>query len=68
MTSSIVISAVFAVLTVSASDHPFEAPGVTSLTNGEVKYRVPDEHYVVLKRGPATAVIVRHSSYEDLHP
>jgi len=58
MTSWLALSMVFGWLTASAPDYPFKAPGVTSLTNGEVKYRVPEEHYVVLKRGPVTAVVV----------
>ncbi len=38
--------------------HPLAAEGVTSLTNPQVKYTVPDTHHVVLKRGPVTAVVV----------
>jgi len=64
MTTSLAVSTVLAVLTVSASGRPFEAPGVTSLTDGKVKYRVPDEHYVVLKRGPVTAVIVDNAAVD----
>lgn len=64
MTSSLVVSAVFAVLTASVPGDPFEAPGVTTLTNGGVKYRVPEEHYVVLKRGPVTAVIVDNAAVD----
>ena len=45
-------------LTDAPAAHPLAAPGVTSLTNPAVRYTVPDEHFVELKRGPVTAVIV----------
>jgi len=38
--------------------HPLAAPKVTSLTNSSVQFRVADKHYVQLKRGKTTAVIV----------
>lgn len=44
--------------TVHAADHPSAAPGITSLTTKSVKFTVPKEHHVVLKRGPITAIIV----------
>ena len=41
-----------------AAEHPFAAPGITSLTSPSVKFTVPKEHHAVLKRGPITAIIV----------
>lgn len=49
----------------SAADHPLAAPGVTSLTDPDVKFTVPDAHHAVLKRGSVTAVIVDNAA-EDL--
>ncbi len=39
--------------------------GVTSLTNGSVRYVVPDKPYVVLKRGDVEAVIVDNRAVDD---
>ncbi len=44
--------------------HPLQAPGVTSLTNASVKYEVPDKHFVVISRGPITAVIVDNEAID----
>lgn len=56
----------FIVTTVHAADrHPHAAPGVTSLTNKTVKYKVAKEHYVVLKRGDVTAVIVDNGAVDN---
>lgn len=44
--------------------HPHAAPGVTSLTNKSVKYEVPDMHYVIVSRGPVTAVIVDNEAID----
>jgi hypothetical protein len=41
-----------------------EAPGVTSLTRDDVKYTVPAEHFVVLKRGDVTAIVVDNSAVD----
>ena len=55
---------IFAALVVSASGQPFAAPGVTSLSDANVEYRVPDEHYVILRRGPVTAVVVDNAAVD----
>jgi hypothetical protein len=44
--------------------HPLAAPQVTSLTNKSVKYTVPKEHFVVLKRGGVTATVVDNTTIE----
>ncbi len=44
--------------------HPYAAPGVTSLTNPSVKYHLTDQHFVVLKRGKITAVIVDNAAVD----
>lgn len=44
--------------------HPLAAPQVTSLTNTAVKYVVPNEHYVILKRGEVQAVIVDNAAVD----
>src|SRR5262245_42055136 len=44
--------------------HPLAAPQVTSLTNKSVKYTVPKDHAVVLRRGGVTAVIVDNTTIE----
>jgi hypothetical protein len=40
------------------------APGVTSLTRDDVKYTVPAEHFVVLRRGEVTAIVVDNSAID----
>lgn len=47
-----------------AGAHPYRAPGVTSLTNPEVKYRLADQHMVVLKRGMNTAIVVDNAAVD----
>jgi len=45
----------FCLLTLStavSAGHPLSAPRVTSLTNRSVKYTVPKQHFVILRRGP----------------
>ena len=42
----------------------FAAPRVTSLTDPDVKFQVPAEHHVTLKRGPITAVIVDNEAVD----
>lgn len=40
------------------AEHPFAAPGVTSLTNAGVTYRVSEQHYVVLQQNGVQAIVV----------
>lgn len=47
------------VAAVSADDH-----GLTSLTNPNVKWTVPNEHYVILKRGDISAIIVDNEAID----
>jgi hypothetical protein len=44
--------------------HPLAAPQVTSLTNKSVKYAVPKEHFVVLRRGGVTATVVDNTTID----
>jgi hypothetical protein len=44
--------------------HPLAAPGVTSLTEPTVLFRVADEHYVVLERGEVRAIIVDNAALD----
>jgi hypothetical protein len=44
--------------------HPLAAPRVTSLTNPAVKFTVPTEHIVVLKRGDTTALVVDNTAID----
>ena len=45
-------------LSFPSGGHPLAAAGVTSLTNSEVTFTVPEQHHVVLKQGDVTAIIV----------
>ncbi len=47
--------------------HRLAAPGVTSLTNPKVRFRVADKHHVVLKNGDVTAVVVDNAAVDDGH-
>jgi len=47
-----------AVAICAANPHPMAAPGITSLTNSQVKYKTAVDHAVVLRRGQITAVVV----------
>ena len=44
--------------------HPLAAPRITSLTNASVKYRVAEEHHVVLQRGEVTAILVDNAAVD----
>ena len=46
------------------AEHPLSAPGVTSLTDESVEYRVPEEHHVVLRQGEVTTVIVDNAAVD----
>ena len=45
-------------------EHPYAAPGVTSLTNSAVRYADADKHYIILKRGDVTAIIVDNEAID----
>ena len=51
-------------LLASLGAHPLAAPGVTSLTDGAVRYTTPAEHHVTLRRGDVTAVIVDNAAVD----
>jgi hypothetical protein len=42
----------------AAAEHPLAAPGVTSLTDPSVRFRVAEDHHVVLERGDIRAILV----------
>lgn len=44
--------------------HPHAADKVTTLTNEKIRYSAPNEHFVILKRGPVTAVIVDNEAVD----
>ena len=48
-----------------AAEHPLAAPGITSLTNPAVHYRMAPRHYAVLARADVTAVIVNNGAVDD---
>lgn len=48
--------------TMMTGAHPYRAPGVTSLTNSKVKYRVADQHFVILKRGKNRAIVIDNAA------
>ena len=52
------------IVSIVGQPHPLSAPGVTSLTNKSVKFTVPKQHYVELKRGPVTVVIVDNAAVD----
>ena len=56
---SILLLACWSVATLATgAEHPLAAPRVTSLTDARVRYRVPVEHHVVLRRGDVRAIVV----------
>jgi Cu/Ag efflux protein CusF len=54
----------FAVSSPGDKRHPHAALNVTSLTNKAVKFTVPKEHFIVLKRGGVTAVMVDNEAVD----
>jgi hypothetical protein len=44
--------------------HRLAAPGVTSLTNPDIRYRVAERHYAVLERGGVTAIIADNAAVD----
>lgn len=47
-----------------ARPHPLAAPGVTSLLDKSLRWSVPREHFVRLRRGPVTAVVVDNEAVD----
>jgi hypothetical protein len=47
------------------SSYPYAAPAVTSLTRDDVKYTTPEEHFVTLRRGEITAIIVGNHAIDN---
>lgn len=60
----LILSALMVNVTISMGAHPYAAPGVTSLTNPRVKYKLTDQHAIVLKRGKVTAIIVDNAAID----
>ncbi len=54
----------YCVLLISAPPYPHAAPGVTSLTQDDVRYVAPREHWVVLRRGDVTAIVVDNAAVD----
>lgn len=46
------------------ADHPLAAPEVTSLTNASVRFRVAEDHYVVIERGDVRAILVDNADLD----
>jgi hypothetical protein len=44
--------------------YPYAAPAVTSLTRADVQYSTADEHFVVLRRGDVTAIVVDNAAVD----
>lgn len=49
----------------AGGDHPYAARGVTSLTNPQVRYTRPEAHFIEVRRGPITAVIVDNHAVDS---
>lgn len=48
----------------ASAAHPLQAPGITSLTNAQVRFETPAQHHIVVSRGPITAVIVDNEAVD----
>ena len=55
---------VVAATTALPQEHPFAAPGVTSLTNRDVKYIQAERHWVALDRGGVRIVVADNSAID----
>lgn len=60
----LVLIVVMTAQVVQGAEHPYAAKGITSLTNASVKYRLSDEHYVVLQAGDLTAIVVDNAAVD----
>ncbi|MBM4089030.1 MAG: hypothetical protein FJ276_06285 [Planctomycetes bacterium] len=49
---------------VTIAEHPLAAPGVTSLTNANVRFEVAQDHCIVLQRGDIRALIVDNTELD----
>ena len=47
-----------------SGEHPFASSGATTLTDPDQDYRVADQHHVVLRRGPVTAIVVDNEAID----
>ena len=61
----VVFVSMLAVAGIASAVHPHAAERITSLTNAEVKFTRPKEHFVLLKRGGVTAVIVDNEALDE---
>jgi hypothetical protein len=50
----VIFGLVLAIAGIASAAHPYAAERLTSLTNPQVKFTQPTEHYVVLKGGGIT--------------
>lgn len=64
LVSSLLTCCAFALTAAARAEHPLAAPGVTSLTDRNVRFRVPEEHHVVLDRGDVRAVVVDNAAVD----
>ncbi len=61
---SLLLLSLFGSSTLCEAAHPMAAPGVTSLTNKGVVFRLADQHYVSLERDGVTAIIVDNEAVD----